>query len=161
MRTVYIETSIVSFLRSRPSPHLVSAARQLVTRQWWDQERANYQLVTSQFVLDEAACGDEALAAERLAALADVPLLEIPDQVAALADELLAASMLPAKARLDALHISVASFHGIEFLLTWNCTHIANARLLPRIRRFMTDRNYVLPEVCTPEEMIDDNAEAN
>lgn len=159
MPTVYIETSIVSYLRSRPSAHVVSAARQLVTRNWWEHERENYVLVTSQLVLDEASRGDSVLAAERLTALGGIPLLDVPEDVPSLADALLAASILPAKARLDAMHICLASFYGIEFLLSWNCSHIANARLLPRVRRFLADRGYVLPEVCTPEEMLDDTEE--
>lgn len=161
MQTVYIETSIASYLRTRLSSQVVSAARQLLTRQWWDEERSKYELVTSQYVLDEASLGDEQLATARLEALADIPLLAIPDEIPSLADDLLAAAILPNKARLDALHICAASFHGIEFLLTWNCTHIANARLLPRVRRFLAHRGYVLPEVCTPEEMLDDNYPIN
>jgi hypothetical protein len=136
---------------------VVSAARQLLTRQWWDEERSKFELVTSQFVLDEASLGDAQLAAARLEVLADIPLLAIPDEIPSLADELLATAILPSKARLDALHICAASIHGIELLLTWNCTHIANARLLPRVRRFLADRGYVLPEICTPEELLDDD----
>lgn len=157
MQTVYIETSIVSFLRSRQSNHVVSAARQLLTRRWWDHERIKYDLVTSQYVLDEAAGGDQSLAAERLLALEEVSLLEIPDDIPTLADELLAAALLPSHAGLDALHICAASFHGIDFLLTWNCTHIANARLLPKFRDFFAIRGLSLPEVCTPEELLDDD----
>lgn len=156
MQTIYIETSIVSFLRSRPSAHVVSAARQLVTRRWWDQERTKYTLVTSQYVLDEAMQGDAQLAKERSLALEGMPLVELPDAIPVLADELLKSAILPVRARLDALHICAASFHGIDYLLTWNCTHIANARILPRIRTFLSAKGYVLPEVCTPEEMLDD-----
>lgn len=161
MQTVYIETSIVSFLRSRPSAHVISAARQLLTRRWWDQERGNYELVTSQFVLDEASRGDAQLAIERMDALAEIPLLDIPDDIPSLANALLDAAILPEIARLDALHICTASFHGIEYLLTWNCTHIANARLLPRVRQFLAEHGHALPEVCTPEEMLDDEYPIN
>lgn len=156
MPTVYIETSIVSYLRSRPSAQLVAAARQLVTRRWWEHERERYRLVTSQLVLDEASRGDSVQASERMTALGGITLLDVTDDVPLLADGLLSASILPAKARLDAMHICLASVYGIEFLLSWNCSHIANARLLPRVRRFLADRGYVLPEVCTPEEMLDD-----
>ncbi len=83
-------------------------------------------------------------------------LIDIPDEIPTLADELLAATLLPPNARLDALHICASSFHGLDYLLTWNCTHIANARTLPNVRRFLADRGYVRPEVCTPEEMLDD-----
>lgn len=156
MQTVYIETSIVSFLRARPSAHVVSAARQLLTRRWWDQERSKYELVTSQYVLDEASQGHTELAKERLLTLNGIPLIDLPDEVPSLADELIGAALLPANARLDALHICAASIHQLDYLLTWNCTHIANARILPRVRRFLIERGYNLPEVCTPEEMLDD-----
>lgn len=156
MPTVYVETSIISYLRARPSGHVVSAARQLITQRWWGEERRNYQLVTSQYVLDEASQGDAQLAEERLAALADVPLIEITDDIPTLAEELLESALLPPNARLDALHICAATFHRLDYLLTWNCTHIANARILPQIRELFAAMGYQLPVVCTPEEMVDD-----
>jgi len=127
-----------------------------VTRRWWDQERRNYELVTSQYVLDEAACGDRGLAAERLSALSQIPLVDLPDEIPDLAETLLATAILPSAARLDALHICATCFHRLDYLLTWNCTHLANARILPKVREFMASRGFILPEVCTPEEMLDD-----
>lgn len=156
MKTVYIETSIVSYLRSRLSAHVVTVARQVLTRRWWDQERGNYQLLISQYVLDEAARGNEALAAQRLAELTGIPLLDLTPEIPEMADRLLCSAALPANARLDALHICAATFHGVDYLLTWNCSHIANARLLPRIRAVLQDLGYTLPTVCTPEEMLGD-----
>ncbi len=156
MKTVYIETSIISYLRSRPSAHVVTVARQVLTRRWWDHERGNYQLLTSQYVLDEVARGNEELAAERLAELSGIPLLDLPAEIPELADRLLGSAVLPANARLDALHISASAFHCLNYLLTWNCSHIANARLLPRLRAALQNLGYTLPAVCTPEEMLDD-----
>ena len=156
MQTVYIETSIISYLRARNSLQITSVAKQIVTRRWWEEERHNYQLVISQYVLDEVSAGNPTLAAERLACLNDVPVLESPPAVAVMADRLLASALLPAKARLDALHICTAAFHRLDYLLTWNCAHIANARTLPRIRNILSELGYDLPVVCTPEEMIDD-----
>lgn len=156
MPTLYVETSVVSFLRARPSSHVVSAAHQVITQRWWTEERHKYELVTSQYVIDEASQGDPSLAAERLAALAGIPLLEVSDEIPTLADELIAATVLPAKARLDALHICAASFYHLDYLLTWNCSHIANARILPQIRKVLSELGYELPIVCTPEEMVDD-----
>jgi hypothetical protein len=112
--------------------------------------------LTSQYVLDEAGRGDPELAAERLRELVSVPLLDLPTEVADLADRLLARAILPAHARLDALHISVAAYHALDDLLTWNCSHIANARILPKLRFVMQELGYLLPTVCTPEEMSDD-----
>lgn len=156
MQTIYIETSVVSYLRSRPSGQVVSAARQLITSRWWETERHHYQLVTSQFVVVEAAAGDPELAAERLAVLEEIPVVDIPDEVPTMADRLLATAILPRRARLDALHLCVSAYHGLDYLLTWNCTHIANARILPRVREALATFGYRLPVVCTPEEMVDD-----
>ena len=115
MQTVYIETSIVSFLRARPSAHVVSAARQLLTRRWWERERSKYELVTSQYVLDEAAQGHRELANDRLLSLDGIPLIDLSDEIPSLADELIAAALLPANARLDALHICAASIHELDY----------------------------------------------
>ena len=159
--TVYVETSIIGYLRARHSTLIPSAARQIATRRWWDEERHNYQLVVSPYVVNEASRGSPTLAGERLAAMDGIPRLEITDEIAAMADRLLASALLPPKARLDALHICTAAYHGIDYLLTWNCVHIANARILPRIRNFLSGLGYELPVVCTPEEMIDDPNHGN
>ncbi len=154
MDTVYIETSIVSYLRQRASSQVVMAARQLLTHQWWNHERANYDLVISQYVIDEASAGDAALAAERLQSLDGIPLLPLDPDIALIADEIMARAILPPKARTDALHIAIVAHHRIQYLLTWNCRHIANARILPRIREVLTDLSIPIPVICTPEEML-------
>ena len=154
MPQVYIETSIVSYLRQRPSAQIVAAARQLLTRRWWEHERQNYELATSQYVVDEAALGDPKLAADRLQALAEIPLLELSPDIPQIAAEIVQRGILPADAQVDALHIAVAAFHEVEYLLTWNCKHIANAHVLPRIRDLLLELGYAVPIICTPEEMI-------
>ena len=154
MPQVYIETSIVSYLRQRPSAQIVAAARQLLTQYWWENQRHNYELVTSQYVVDEAALGDPALAADRLRALVDIPLLELPVGVPRIAAEIVGRGILPTDAQVDALHIAVTAFHEIEYLLTWNCKHIANAQVLPRIRDLLLELGYPVPVICTPEEMV-------
>lgn len=154
MDTVYIETSIVSYLRRQPSPQVVVAARQLLTDQWWNNERTSYELVTSQFVIDEAAVGDATLAAERLAALSGIPLLQLDPGILKIADEIMVRTILPPNARADALHIATVAHHRIQYLLTWNCRHIANAKILPRIHKVLTDFGIPVPIICTPEEML-------
>lgn len=161
MATVYIETSIVSYLRQRPSAQVVMAARQLLTHQWWDDERSHYELVTSQFVLDEASAGDPALAAERLQSLDGIPLLPRDPRIGVIANEIMSRAILPPKASIDALHIAMVAHHRIQYLLTWNCKHIANARILPRIHDVVTDLGCPIPIICTPEEMVDDDSEDN
>lgn len=159
MTTVYIETSIVSYLRQRPSSQVVMAARQLLTHQWWDDERGNYELVTSQYVIDEASAGDPVLAAERLQTLQGIPLLPLDRQIGIIANEIMSRAILPQKASIDALHIAIVAHHRIQYLLTWNCKHIANARILPRIHDVLTDLGYPIPIICTPEEMVNDDSE--
>jgi predicted nucleic acid-binding protein len=161
MDTLYIETSIVSYLRQKPSSQVVMAARQLLTHQWWTDERSKYQLVISQFVIDEASAGDPTLAAERLSALTGVPLLPLDSDIAEIADEIMARTILPPKARTDALHIAVVAHHRVQYLLTWNCRHIANGRILPRIHAVLTDMGIPIPTICTPEEMVNYDPETN
>ena len=159
MATLYIETSIISYLRQRPSSQVVMAARQLLTHQWWDEERGNYELVTFQYVLDEAAAGDPVLAADRLQSLDGIPLLPLDPQIGAIANEIVSRAILPPQASIDALHIAMVAHHRIEYLLTWNCRHIANARIWPRIYDVLTDLGIPIPIICTPEEMVDDDSE--
>jgi predicted nucleic acid-binding protein len=159
MDTVYLETSIISYLRQKPSTHVVLAARQLLTHQWWNDERSNYQLVASQLVIDEASAGNPSLAAERLQLLAGIPLLQLDPVIADIADEIMSRAILPEKARTDALHIATVAHHRIQYLLTWNCSHIANARILPRIHDVLNDLLIPIPVICTPEEMVGNDSE--
>ena len=159
METVYVETSIISYLRQKPSTQVVLAARQLLTHQWWNDERTNYQLVASQFVIDEASAGNPTLAAERLQLLDGIPLLPLDAAIADIADEIMSRAILPEKARTDALHIAAVAHHRIQYLLTWNCRHIANARILPRIHNVLNDLLLPVPVICTPEEMVGNDSE--
>ena len=153
MPRVYVETTIIGYLASRPRNDVIFQARQELTRMWWDARREQYEIVVSQLVLDEASAGDEAAAAERLAFLIDIPLLDITDpRIDPIADALLAAHLLPAKARSDAQHVATATVHGVEYLMTWNCKHIANAAILPNVYRLLTDLGYSPPLIVTPEE---------
>jgi len=161
MATVYIETSIISYLRQRPSSQVVMAARQLLTHQWWNDERSKYELVASQYVIDEASAGDPTLAAKRLESLDGVPLLPLDPTIAQIAEEIMNRAILPTKARTDALHIAMVAHHRIQYLLTWNCRHIANATILPRIHKLFNDLSIPIPIICTPEEMVDDDSETD
>ena len=151
--TVYIETSIVSYLTARPSRDLLVAAHQQLTVAWWDQQRPHYELFTSQVVLAEARAGDPEAAQRRLAVLERLPLLDVTDAAITLAAALVSGQALPAQAAQDALHLAVACVHGMEYLLTWNCAHLANARLRSRIEQICREAGYVPPIICTPEEL--------
>ncbi len=117
--------------------------------------------MTSQYVIDEASDGDPALAAERLQSLEGIPLLPLDPRVGVIANEIMSRAILPPKAAVDALHIAVVAHHEIQYLLTWNCKHIANAKILPRIYKVLTDLGLPIPIICTPEEMVDDDSEGN
>ena len=151
--SVYIETSLVSYLTARPSRDLLVAAHQQLTVAWWDEQRTRYELFTSQVVLAEARAGDPDAAQRRLAVLERLPLLDVADTAIALAARLVTEQALPAQAAQDALHLAIACVHGMEYLLTWNCTHLANARLRSRIEQVCRDAGYVPPIICTPEEL--------
>ena len=153
-RTVYLETSIISYLVARPSRDLVTAARQELTREWWGQRRALFNIYVSEAVIAEARVGDSDAAARRLAILTDLPLLEITPAVTRLAGALAKALRLPKQAAADAVHVATAACHGMEFLLTWNSTHIANAELRPTIDEVSRNNGYTPPILCTPDELM-------
>ncbi len=153
MATVYIETSIIGYMTARSSDAVIFQARQQLTQQWWAGQRHKYELVTSQLVIDEVGAGDPSAAQERLVLLDDVPLLDIQHpNVQTLADKLIANHLLPQKAAADARHVAVSTVFGVEYLLTWNCRHIANAETLPRIYRMLRESAFDPPLVVTPDE---------
>lgn len=157
MAVVYIETSILGYLTARSRDSLIFQARQELTRRWWDLSREQYDLVASQLVLDEAAAGDAEASQGRLRLLAGIPLLASADpETDRLADALVAAHLIPEKARSDAMHVAIATVHLVDYLLTWNCRHIANAATLPGVYRLLTARGYAPPLIVTPEEFSGD-----
>jgi len=151
---VYVETSIFSYLAGRASRDLIVAARQQITHTWWRTRRSAFDLYVSQVVIDEAKAGDPTPAQRRSALLATVPTLDMPPEVAGLAAASIKGVPLPPKAGADAAHIAVAAYHRMDFLLTWNSTHIANAELRPRIERVCRERGYSTPILCTPDELM-------
>jgi predicted nucleic acid-binding protein len=153
--SVYIETSIIGYLTSRFSSSLLTAANQQLTREWWEKNRGQFRLYISRYVIDECAAGDDAAAAERMEAIREIPELELSDSVSVLATTLIEHVPLPENAEVDALHIATAAVHGIEYLLTWNCRHIANASLRPRIESVCRDTGFEPPIICTPQELLE------
>ncbi len=149
---VYIETSVVSYYANRPSRDLVTAARQQVTREWWDESSHHFQLFISVLVLEEARRGDESEAKKRLEILNDIPVLGISEEAEALASALIVGP-IPKKSAEDALHIALAAVNGMEFLLTWNFRHINNAMMKKQIARVVENHGYECPVLCSPEEL--------
>jgi predicted nucleic acid-binding protein len=152
--TVYIETSIIGYLTARPSNNLILMANVEATREWWDTRHTQFDLYISQVVLDEVAQGDAEIATRRLEILHDFPLLAVSEAVQNLAVEFLAKSNLPPKAADDALHIAAATVYGLDYLLTWNCKHIANAQIQKKLTQISFDLGYELPTICTPYELM-------
>ena len=155
-RRIYIETTIPSYLTARPSRDIVQAARQQLTREWWDVERRNYDLCISQIVLDEAAAGDAEAAQRRMAVIAHLPLLDLTVEVDGLAEQIMQSGLLSASASRDAVHIAVPAVHQVHFLLTWNCRHIANATIFRDLQHIILDAGYDVPVICTPDELLGD-----
>ena len=153
-RTAYVETSIISYLAARPSRDLIVAARQQITPTWWQERRPCFDLYVSQVVLDEARAGDPEAAERRMALLAPLPVLDMTPEVAELAAVLIERVPLPPRAGADAAPIAVAAYHGMDFLVTWNSTHIANAELRPRVEQVCRESGHPAPVLCTPDELM-------
>jgi len=150
---LYLETSIVSYLTARPSHDLIRAAHQQITRDWWET-RSSFDLYISQFVLDEASAGNPEAAQRRLSALREASLLELTPETGRLAREILSQGGMPPKAYADAVHVAVAAVHGLDYLLTWNCTHIAHATLRGKIESICRATGFEPPVICTPVELV-------
>jgi hypothetical protein len=151
---LYLETTIPSYLTSRPSRDLIIAGHQQVTREWWEKRRDAFQLYISQLVVDEASAGDPAVARERLKALQDLPLLDITPEVTELASGILASGKIPRKAATDAAHIAISAVHAMDFLVTWNCVHIANAANARALAQICRQHGCECPMICTPEGLM-------
>lgn len=157
MDRVYIETSIVSYLTARPSRDVVTLARQELTREWWETRRPRFDLCTADIVAGEASQGHSEAASRRLAVLDEITELETTSEAEDLADHLLREGPLPEKAAVDALHIAIATAHQVDYLLTWNLTHIANAAMRKPIEALCRSKGYEAPVMCTPEELMEDD----
>ena len=150
--TVYIETSIVSYLTARPSRDLVRAAHQRLTRSWW-KARYDFSLFVSELVLRELAAGDPKAAKRRRRVASSLPVLGVSDRHADLADAPVRGGVLPHATLVDAFHIALAAGHGMDYLLTWNCKHIANATTSSTIEMICRSEGFEPPIICTPEEL--------
>jgi predicted nucleic acid-binding protein len=135
-RKIYIETSVISYLTSRPSKTIIGAAHQQITLAWWDS-RHQYELFVSESVLRECAAGDPVAAEKRLASVCDLPLLTITEKALNIAEALVKERIVPLKAAEDALHISIAIVNNVDYLLTWNCKHIANPEIQRNIATYL------------------------
>lgn len=152
--TVYLETTIPSYLTARPSRDLLVAAHQQLTREWWEEERGKYELLVSPRVAEEARRGDPDAASDRLALLAELSMLEPSPSVDELASAIFEGLHVPDRAVGDALHLAYAMHYEVDYLLTWNCAHLANAATLKALALFAQESGLWLPIVCTPEALM-------
>lgn len=155
--TVYIETTVISYLAARPSRDLVVAGQQQLTQEWWEGAPQRFALVASQLVLDEAQAGDPAAASRRSSYLESIELLDATDDALALVEEFLRTGAVPASAPDDAVHIAIAVANGVQYLVTWNCRHIANAAMRSRIERVCRSMGFEPTIICTPHELMEDD----
>ena len=152
--SVYIETMIPSYLTAWRSPDLVMAAKQQMTRQWWDGSREHFELFISDAVLLEASRGDPDAARRRLEVLDRIPVLNPLPKADGIASLLIDRLDLPDRALTDAAHIAICVVHGMDYLLTWNCTHIGNATFQPIIHEVCDDLGFSMPVICTPDQLM-------
>jgi hypothetical protein len=154
MQTVYIETTIPSYLAAHPSSQETIARDQKATHNWWAGERHRFRLYTSIFTLDEAGGGDAGAAVRRLAFLQGIPQLTVTPELEPLAGDLVRLLKLPAKAAMDASHVAMCILHQMDYLLTWNCTHLANPVLQKELVEYCRYHDLYIPIICTPEALL-------
>ncbi|MCP4136664.1 MAG: type II toxin-antitoxin system VapC family toxin [bacterium] len=155
-KSVYIETSVISYYTARTSRDLVTAGRQQITQEWWEDIRLQFDSYISVLVLREAGSGDEVEAEKRLRAISEMPVLKLNDEAENLANELIGRGKIPKECPEDALHIALAAVHGMDFLLTWNFKHINNAQIKSGVIKIVQNIGYECPVLCSPEELEGD-----
>ncbi len=151
--SLYVETTIPSFVVGGISPILATAAHQIVTRRWWEEEREKYRLFVSRVVEDEILQGKAQLAEQRIALLKGLRRLVVNVAITELAGKLHSYLRLPLAAETDAIHLAIACHYQTDYLLTWNMKHLANARIRREIERFGQEKGVFIPVICTPEEL--------
>ena len=154
MEIVYLETSFISLLVANPSRDLVTAANQQSTRDWWRLRRGEFLCVVSSEVVREASQGDSQEARKRLEAMSELSVLQLTAEAERLTRALLATGTLPPRAQTDAAHLAIAAAGKADYLLTWNCRHLANAQILRRLEAEAKRAGWKLPKVCTPPELM-------
>ncbi len=155
--SVYIETTVVSYYTSKPSRDIIVLAHQEITREWWIKAIKNkrYEIYTSAIVIEEAKAGDSKAAKRRLQELESFPLLKLNDRVEEMAEIYIKKLNIPEKAFRDAAHLAVASVHNIDYLVTWNCKHLANGEIIKQLMGINNIYEIHTPIICTPEELME------
>nr|VFJ58115.1 MAG: hypothetical protein BECKDK2373C_GA0170839_106319 [Candidatus Kentron sp. DK] len=152
-KTVYIETSVISYLASRPSRDIIVAGRQAISHDWWKNQRQRFELRVSSLIEEEIGRGDPTAARRREIFTMDIPSLVVSDEAIALAEDLMEQRAIPKGSEEDAFHIAIAATQGVDFLLTWNFRHINNAETKQLIAEVVESHGYTCPQLCSPEEL--------
>lgn len=153
--TVYIESTIVSYLVAKPSRDLIVAAHQQLTTEWWDLIRLQVDCFVSPFVIQEISAGDKEAANKRIRLIKNIPVLELNQEIQKLAQTYFDSLDIPGKARLDASHLATAVWHEIDYMLSWNCKHIVSGRVKMILEKINSELNIKTPVLCTPEELME------
>jgi hypothetical protein len=148
------ETSVLSYLTARPSRDLLVAAHQQITDEWWSLVQEDCDLFVSEAVLDEIRAGDPDAAARREAAVADTPVLRLSEQVAELAARYCDELGMPSDRLADLTHVAFAVVHELDYLVTWNCAHIANDTIIRRLVEINDRLGHSTPFLVTPEAFL-------
>jgi len=152
--SIYLETTIVSYYSSRPSRDIIIASHQQITREFIENSGRQYDVFVSELVIEECKSGDKEAAYLRLELLKSFSLLELNEAALSLAKSLISNNIVPKQYAEDAMHISLATIHGMDYLVTWNCKHIANAHIRNKLEKTIKKNGYIMPIICTPEELM-------
>ncbi|MBF0547726.1 MAG: type II toxin-antitoxin system VapC family toxin [Candidatus Riflebacteria bacterium] len=155
-QTIYVETSIISYFTAIQSRDILIFARQQITQDWWNDVLPKFEAFISPAVIEEISDGDRQASQLRLKAASSFKVLEINNEVINLTQKILKKFSFPDRAKSDALHIAFPVVHKIDYLVTWNCKHIANAFTLKMIEKLILDNGYQMPTITTPNEFMED-----
>ncbi len=150
---VYIETTIPSYLVSEQSENIIILSRQIITKDWWNIERKKYELFVSPIVIEEIANGDKHYAVKRQNEIKNLKVLREDENIDIIAEFYMKQFNFPEKIVRDIYHVSYSVYYEMDYLLSWNCSHLANAHFKKQLLKLNNQKGYKTPEICTPEEL--------
>jgi len=153
--SIYIESSVISYFTARLSKNLIVAAHQQITQEWWDNSLQYFNPFVSPVVIDEISKGDKEAARLRLGKIKNLPLLKVTSDIKKLSENYFSSLQIPQKAEADAYHLAIACWYKIDFLVTWNCTHLANGFIIKQLENINLELGVKTPVICTPEELME------